>query len=688
MKLLVSWVRDFVDVTRPAEELAETLALRGFEVASLDRLPDGDAVIDVEVTANRPDCLSVLGLAREIGAAYDRPVRLPSVVPGSRIALEAVPSGSSDRVTVTVEAPDLCPRYAAAVADVTPATSPAWMTHRLQAAGLRPISPFVDITNYVLLELGHPLHAFDLAKLDGSELRVRRARSGETLTTLDGIGRTLDADTLLIADRRHAQAVAGVMGGAASEVSPSTRTVAFESAYFVPVSVRRTSRRLGLKTEASARFERGADIGAPVVALQRAISLMHQIGAGRLSGPIIDCYPVPRNPHVIVLRRRALARLLGLRVPDADVTRILRALGLSVAPEGDGWQVTVPTFRVDLLREVDLIEEVGRHFGFDKLEPAFPAMTTPAPAPDVRLACDHKVRQILTAAGLSEAVTFGFTDARSAEPFAESGDIISIANPLSASFDVLRPSLLPGLLASVAHNRRYGRRDIALFEIGARFTCTGGETRGVALAWTGATTPEHWSSPGSEVDFFDVKGMVEEIGAALGVPLCFEPANDTAVLVPGRAARVVAGGTNVGLVGQLAPAIVDRAGAPRQDCVMVAELNLDTMSLQRAAPSEYVTPLPRHPFVVRDLSIVVADALPAEIIRGTIQAAGECRAAPLTKVVFFDRYQGKGIPDGFVSVSVRLTFQSPDRTLTDLEVQDAFDCILAALVREHGAVQR
>lgn len=691
MKLLVSWVRDFVDVTASTNDIAATLGLRGFEVASIEPLAGGDAVIDLEVTANRPDCLSVLGLAREIGTAYDLPVRLPSLSPGSRIALEPVPTGESDRLAVTVEDADLCPRYAAAVADVTPAASPSWLTERLHAAGVRPISPFVDVTNYVLMEIGHPLHAFDLDRLEGQELRIRRATAAEPLTTLDGIERRLETDMLVIADRRRAQAVAGVMGGAASEVSAGTRAVAFESAYFKPASVRRTSKRLGLKTEASSRFERGADINAPVVALQRALSLMHQIGAGRIASPIVDRYPSPRLPQTVGLRRGAMARLLGLRVPDAEVVRILRGLGLSVVRADDGWHVTVPTFRVDLLREADLIEEVGRHFGFDKLEPAFPVMTAAAAPSDPRVSRDDAVRRVLTGAGLTEAVTFGFIEAKAAEGFAPEGaveDIVGVANPLSAKFDVLRPSLLPGLVDAVAHNRRHGRRDVALFEIGARFTKSQGETRGVAIALTGAAGAAHWSAADREADFFDARGIVERLGEVLGVAVHVEPSNGTSFLVPGQAARLLAGGADVGHVGQVAPALVDRAGAPRQDRVVVAELNLDRLAALRTAPHEAVAPLPRYPFVVRDLSIVVADTLPAAIIRGTIQAAGGNQAAPLTTITFFDRYQGKGVPEGSVSVSVRLTFQSADRTLTDLEVQHAFDRILSALVQEHGALQR
>ena len=394
MRLVISWLRDFVDVKASPEEIADTLALRGFEVASIEPLAGGDAVIDFEVTANRPDCLSVIGLAREVATAYQLPLTPAKSTGGATVA-----SGRSDRISVAIAEAELGPRYSAAVADITPVASPEWMTTRLTAAGVRPISAIVDITNYVLLELGHPMHAFDLAKLAGAEIHVRRAKPGEGITTLDGVERKLDAEMLVIADRDRAQAVAGVMGGAASEVSPSTKSIVFESAYFKPASVRRTGKRLGLKTEASARFERGADINGSVVALQRAIALMESIGAGKVSGPIVDSYPVVRHPLKLHLRRTRLAAVLGVAVPDADVARILRSLGLEVANTADGWDVVAPTFRVDLLREVDLIEEAGRHYGFDRLEPAFPVLTQPAPPPDPRIARDQLVRRVATAAG-------------------------------------------------------------------------------------------------------------------------------------------------------------------------------------------------------------------------------------------------------------------------------------------------
>jgi phenylalanyl-tRNA synthetase beta chain len=680
MRLLISWVRDFIDLTASADEVAEQLALRGFEVASIEALDDDDAVIDFEVTANRPDCLSVIGFARELATVFDLPLRLPAVGTPGQLALSAIGVGDSDRLKVTIEDPDLCPRYVAGLAEVKPASTPVWMSARLKAAGVRPISAIVDVTNYVLMEMGHPMHAFDLARLAGAELRIRRARHAEAITTLDGVPRTLEPDMLVIADAERAQAIAGVMGGADSEVSGATRLIAIESAYFKPASVRRTSKRLGLKTEASSRFERGTDVNAPFVALQRAYALLDQIGAGRPLAPAIDRYPQPRAPLDLPLRRDGLSTLLGVSVPERDVERILRALGLDVSATAEGWRVRVPTVRVDLLREVDLIEEVGRHYGFDRIEATFPPLIAPPPPAAPRIAREQAVRRVLTAAGLSEAVTFGFIEAAAARPFSD--HVIGLANPLSAKFDALRPSLLPGLVDAVAHNRRHGRRDVALFEIGARFSAASGETRGVAMAWTGASAPEHWTGAPRAADFFDAKGAVELVCSALGIAPSFEPAI-VSYLTPGQTAAVHYHGSAIGVVGRMTPSLAENRGAPRQDAIFVAELTFDRLPL--AGEAVRVQALPRHPFVVRDVSIVVSESLPAAIIRGTIQAAG---AAHLTSIVFFDRYKGKGVADGSVSLSVRLTFQAADRTLTDADVQHSFDQILAALVREHQAVQR
>jgi phenylalanyl-tRNA synthetase beta chain len=379
-------------------------------------------------------------------------------------------------------------------------------------------------------------------------------------------------------------------------------------------------------------------------------------------------------------------------IPDADVRRILESLGFALREAADpstplgasGWDVTVPTRRVDIVREVDLIEEVARQYGFDRLSSTFPALTSAPPSIDPRIGRARHLRTIMTAAGFSEAMTFGFVAEPAAKPFAPAGDLVPIANPLSENFAVLRPSALPSLVDAVAHNRRREQRDVRLFEIGARFSRTLGERRSVACAWTGAAGGDHWSGGARDVDFFDMKGVVERIGQALRLDVRTEPHRES-WLVAGRSAVVMTNGTRIGVLGQLAPAIADAHGLPLNDEVYVAEIDLD--AAEQAAPKEeaHIEPLPRYPSVTRDISILVAETLAAAAVRTTVR---EAAPGTLVRVREFDRYQGKGVPEGQVSLSLRLTFRSSDRTLTDSEVQSATDLVVAALKERHGAVQR
>ncbi len=593
---------------------------------------------------------------------------------------------------VRLEAPDLCPRYCAQVFEISVGPSPQWLADRLTAAGVRPISNIVDVTNYVMLELGQPMHAFDLERLAGRALVIRRARPGERIRTLDGTDRALEPDMLMIADGEHASAVGGVMGGHDSEIGPTTRLIALESAYFHPPSIRRTSKRLGLKTEASIRFERGGDIAAPPLGIARAAALFAEIGAGTPRGALIDRYPSPRPLAQVRLRSARIARLLGQAVPGDDVARILAGLGFGVAKaaaDADGgptWVVTVPSFRVDVAREADLIEEVGRHHGFDRLPTTFPALTAAQAPPPPQIARDRLVRQVLTAAGFSESATFAFIERDASAPFCEPGvEAAPIANPLSEKFAVLRPSLLPGLVDACAHNRRRERKDIRLFEAGSRFT-RAGEGRAVAFVWCGAADGPHWSGPSRSVDFFDAKGVVEGICEAVGVEAEIA-AGRPEFLAAGRAAEVRARSTGalLGVVGQLAPAIAEARGCPKAEDVYVAELDLDALTMASADTDRLVASLPRFPSIVRDISMLVDDVLPAATVRGTIRSSAP---STLVSIAEFDRYQGKGVPDGRVSLSLRLTFRAPDRTLTDDEVQAATNSIIEALRATHGAEQR
>lgn len=681
MKILLSWLREFVDVPGPAGDVARTMSTRGFAVEGIEPIAK-DFVIDFEVTANRPDCMSVAGMAREVATAYG--VKLAPRVRRAAAAGARVRGGGSAGLDIVIENPGLCPRYVGAVADVEVRPSPAWMQKRLEAAGIRPISNIVDVTNYVLVEMGQPMHAFDHARLAGGQIRVRTARPGETLRTLDGQLRTLSPDMLVIADAGRATAVAGVMGGGDAEVTAATTTIVLESAYFNPLSVRRTSKKLGLKTEASMRFERGADPALPAEAMHRAIALIEMIGAGRARGRVLDRYPKRLKPAVLRLRRAKIAGLLGAAIPDRNVRRILEPLGFALDPAAGGWRVVVPTRRVDVTREVDLIEEVARHYGFDKLPTTFPALTTAAPPIDPRILRARHLRSMLTAAGFFEAVTFGFIADRAAAPFAAGGDLVPIANPLSELFAVLRPSLLPGLVDAVAHNRRREQRDVRLFEIGGRFTRSGGERQALGCVWTGTAAAEHWSGTGRPVDVFDMKAIVERVCEAAGAEVQAAPVEEP-WLVPGRSASVSASGTRVGIFGQLAEPVAAAHGLPGSDPVYVAEVDLDALAPLAARRVVRVEPLPRYPSVIRDISILIDDTLPAADVHRTIRDAAP---ATLVRVAEFDRYQGKGIPADKVSLSLRLTFRSSDRTLTDAEVQTAMEHVIAALRDRHGAVQR
>jgi phenylalanyl-tRNA synthetase beta chain len=667
VKIVHEWLSELVEVPADTESVAREISLRGFEVAAVE-----GGVIDFEITANRPDCLSHLGIAREASVIWREPLKRLS---GDVSQGEAVP--------VTIDDPLLCPRYAATVFDVRVGPSPEWLTRRLEAAGVRSINNIVDITNYVMLEIGQPMHAFDLQRLQGGRLVVRRARAGERLRTLDGIERALDPDMLVIADADRAVAIGGVMGGQDSEIGASTSIMVLESAYFDPASIRRTSKRLNLKTEASTRFERGGDVEAPLVGLARAAQLIERIGAGKARSTV-DVYPTRKESLSLRLRAARIARVLGVGVPAGDVERILTGLEFAVTREGESWTVVVPTFRPDVLREVDLIEEVGRHYGFDRLPTTFPVLEQPQREPDAAVERDRRIRQLLTASGFFESMTFAFIERDAAVPFCEPGTSpAAIANPLSEKFAVLRPSLLPGLIDSCAHNRRRGLKDVRLFEIGSRFTASG-EGRATGLVWAGAGESAHWSGSSRPADFFDVKGAVELLCAAFEVPRPeFAPA-EIAYLVGGRSATVTSEGRTLAVLGQLVPVIAEARGLPGGEDVYVAEV--DTDALVAATRRELrAQPLPKYPSIVRDLSILVDEALPAASVRGTIRSA-----APelLQSIVEFDRYQGKGIPEGRTSLSLRLTFRSPERTLTDDEAEAAMNTIVAALEREHGAQRR
>ena len=713
MRILLSWLRDFVDVDVSTDELADALTTHGFEVSAVESVSTSmaggkpEAVLDLEITTNRPDCLNVLGIAREVSTIYDSELRA-TVINVSEELVKNAGDDTSD-LDVGIESQDLCLRYTGAIVDVTVGPSPSWLAARLSAAGVRPVNNIVDITNYVMLEMGQPMHAFDLECLKNGVIKVRLAENDELIRTLDGQERRLSPDILVIADAARPQAIAGIMGGADSEVSSSSKSVVLESAYFQPASVRRTSKRLALSTEASYRFERGSDIEAPVTAMRRALTLFHETGAGKLRGSVVDNYPQPhRSKEPILLRHTRISRILGVNISSTFVEATLKRLDFAVKPAsetqeagdsaesvqvGPMWQVVAPTQRVDVSQEIDLIEEVARHYGYDRLSSTFP----PVIQAPLQLSPWHKqqrlLRQVLSAGGCSEAITYSFTDRSAGIPFVDNeDDLVDIANPLSEKYTVLRPSLIPGLLDSLIHNRRRERRDIRLFELGKRFRHSTGETAGAAIIITGAGTAEHWSTKDRLVDLFDIKGIVERLCDALGVAPRFETI-DSSICVSGRAAQVSALSLDnttpvpLGIFGQLKPSLAVTRGLPESvEEIYVAELDLAVVTSVAIDRGQLqATSVPRHPSVIRDLALIVDDSLPAATVRETIE-----NAAPdtLVNIREFDHYRGKGVPDGCVSLALRLTFQAAERTLTDIEVQSAINTVVATLKKRHHATLR
>ena len=644
-----------------------------------------DAILEVEVTPNRPDCLSILGIAREVAALTGGRLRPPDC------SVRESPSVTTAGWRITIEDPQLCPRYAARlIADVTVGPSPSWLAQRLRAVGLRPINNVVDVTNYVLWELGHPLHAFDGDLLTDRHVVIRRARPGEAVVTLDGQSRPLGDAMLVIADAARAVAVAGVMGGANSEVRGSTRTVLLESAYFAPASIRRTAKALGLSTEASYRFERGADIEGLRDALDRAARLIAEHGAGQVASGVLDAYPAPRRPLAVPLRLDRIQRVVGACPPRPVVASILRGLGFPGTEREGGFEVVVPAFRRDVAIEDDLVEEVARIWGYDKIPSTLPSGTLALTRRPRHMLAQDTVRRVLTAAGCQEAVSLSQIDPahlRHLELLPDDPRVVALQNPLAADRSVLRPTLLFGLLEALATNVRRQMPDVRLFEIGRVFEGRGAgtlprEDTRVGLVLTGLRAPRTWYSTRARVDAFDAKGAVEGIVEALGRgEVGTEPAA-VSYLEDGRAVSISVQGTPVGTVGELHPDVQKAFDLPAP--VFVAELSLDAIEALPSRAIQY-RPLARYPGIQRDLAIVVSADMPSADVSRAIEAV---RPPWLRRVALFDVYEGAQVGPGRKSLAYGLLYQADDRTLTDADVNRAHTEVVEQLRAALGAEVR
>ena len=708
MKFSLDWLRDHLEGAASADELAQRLTDCGMNVevrepilprdASGNSLPASvggsggqlrregggvaqhapapiDEVWDVDVTTNRPDAMNHRGLAREAAAAGCGALKplAPTVVEG------ATPVGQLAKLTV--EDVQGCPRYCARVVrGVKVGSSPAWLAERLERCGVRPINNVVDATNYVLLDVGHPLHAFDLAFLKGQEIRVRRARAGEPITTLDGVERKLTADDLVIADASRAVAVAGVMGAANSEIAPSTKDVLIESAYFDPRSVRLTARRLGLKTEASHRFERGADRAMARTAVDRAAELIVRLAGGEVATGVLDSGPELPAPREISFSLARLSAFVGCEMPKEQTIRALAALDLAPQVAGDTITCTVPSHRVDLELAEDIYEEVIRHFGYDNVPSALPSE---AVKPGARLGTwplTERGRDALAAVGAAEAFTYAFVSeeieaATSGSPLAQRGAVVALDNPLSARMAVMRRSLLAGLAEAAAGNLRRGAERVLLGEVGRVFFERGGtvsEEERLAVAVAGAVGPWDALRP---ADFLDLKGVVEAVLAEFGLSDATWRHATPQVLAVGECAEIVRDGRVIGVAGRLADVVATAFDLPSE--VWVAEIDLDAVASWAHVPA--FEPLPRFPAVTADLTVRHKLALPYDRLVAAITGAAPEWLEAVSPVV---RYRGEGVANDEVKTTVRLTYRHGERSLTQDEVNAAHFALMDTLGRE------
>lgn len=643
----------------------------------------GDVIYDLEVTPNRPDLNSVIGIAREISALTGNPLRLPEITERS------IEQKAETLVRVEIGEAELCPRYVARVVKgVRVGPSPDWLKRRLEQTGIRSINNVVDVTNYVLMEVGQPLHAFDLhllgAEADGLRtVVIRRAVEGEKFTTLDGQERTLTAEMLLIADRQRGIALAGVMGGLNTEINEQTHDVLIESATFKPQNIRATSKKLDLRTDASYRFERGADVEICDWASRRAAALIQQLAGGEILGGAVDVYPGKQPLKKIPLRTRKTGELLGVDIPAAQQKEYLDRLGLAAQGAGNGDLVAeIPTYRVDLKREVDLIEEIARLYGVDKLPATAPRGIRGANDFDATFDKHAAVRRALVASGLFEAQ--GQTLISDS---AVAGEAIRLENPLSSDMNVLRPSLLPGLLDSLSHNARHQVGDARLFEIGRVFVKEGEKTREewrVAFALTGLRAVAFWSGAEREakVDAYDLKGVIEQLFDQLGLRgiQWQKNAGQSGLFV--ESAALALGKASLGEAGLVNPMLARRLDL--RDAVYAAELSLDLL-LARSQSARTFKPLAAFPAVRRDVAMLVAEDVGYDRLQTAVRQA---KAAHLESFELFDIYRGTGIAPGRKSMACAFTYRGADRTLTEAEVNAAHEKLVAQLRTDLAAEVR
>ena len=700
MKILYDWLKEFVDFGLAPEELRSRLSLAGIAVEGLEQTAAGP-LLDVDLTINRPDCLSHYGMAREVAALVRGNLRPAESLLQGKLPQSA--TSAADTVQVEIQCPELCGRYTARVLrGVTVGPSPDWLRRRLEALGQASISNIVDATNYVMLELGQPMHAFDLDRLAEHRIVVRRANKGEKLRTLDGVERALSPEICVIADAAQSVAIGGVMGGATSEIGPASRNILLESAWFDPIAVRRASKDLGLRTEASMRFERGADPEMAELASRRCAARIRELAGGEILAGVIDVYPGRRQLPPLELRRAELLRVMGADVPDSEVQAILGALGFQPRrvdqTKGNPdsplavWQCRQPSWRQDVTREIDLIEEIARHYGLDKFPPRLHGSKQPAARLPHALAED-RLRERLIGLGYREITTIPLVNEDEDALFRLDGVApVRVKNPLAEDAGLMRSNGFVSMAHALAWNLNRGQRNVRLFEIGRVYEWDGARPRELRVLSLGATGHAREKGPFESeraYEFADIKGDLDQLGELAGgfrwrassVPWqSAAQSGQIALATPGKG-----DGPTIGIAGKLATRVADRFKL-RQD-VFLGGFGLDPFfaAVRDARAARHYQPISRFPGVERDFSLLLAEGTAFSSVREAIAGLGIAEIASIEAV---DLFRGKNVPAGKFSLLVRVTFQSHHTTLTETQVNAFWARIVARLEEKLGAALR
>lgn len=683
MAVSINWLKDYVETNWTPKELAHLLTMAGIAIEGVEEI-DGDTLLELDLTPNRGDCLGLINLAREIAALNHSQVKIPA------LKMTETEEDVNDYIKVEIADADLCYRYAARmIKNVKIKPSPAWLQERLTNSGIRPINNIVDITNYVMLETNQPLHAFDYDLLSpAKKIIVRRAEAGEKITTLDDVERELDTEMLLITDNGRPAALAGVMGGQNTEISEQTVNVLLESACFNNVCIRKTSRKLALRSDSSMRFEKGADVNGVVYAINRAADLMQELGEGEVAAGICDQYPDPILPKQILLRTERVNKLLGTALTAAEIKGLIEDLAFKTSPQENGLLVSVPSYRPDIEIEVDLIEEVARLYGYDRIAASLPGSSTRGALTPYQSFKDKL--QNLMARTFFEIVNYSFITPRYFDMLGLAADsplrqVVKVANPLSEEQSVMRTLLLPGMLDAVSRNLARRNSNLAFYEQGNVFYPRGEglpEERLKLSAVVAGKLETNWLKQNVEMDFFYLKGILENILAQLGIEyVSYQPAVQPAYH-PGRTAVIQADGLELGVIGEVHPSVTQNFGIKPRVCSF--ELDVDRL-YDLSSRRVMMDSITKYPAVERDLALLMQVEIPAVEVMNVIKEAG---TELLHSIVLFDVYAGDQVADGFKSMAFRMTFQSKERTLTDTEITAMMEGIIAALEQKLQAALR